>query len=273
MEPPNSPEEKMKNGVLSLTHIARLKCINNAHIINDIGTTPYHLIEPVLMKKTAKSLRQIESVSPQIIADSEPLWKSLVKRDFPDRPINQTVLRNGKKVNISSRNLYDKYFKEREAQRQNATNNIKQIVRNLNEIKNKNKVKAINRVLPSNKPKMSYNRPTTNQHAFKSSLLQKARVANKQRVRNFSQAKNNSRILNNKVELVKIGTAQKNLIKNGLYANNKPSAMMSGGNKRRIDLSTGNAGNSPDVKRQKGSDPNREKSKKSNSYIYANNVN
>ena len=274
---PDSPEEKMKNGVLSLTHIARLKCINNAHIINDVGTTPYHLIEPVLMKKTAKSLRQIESVSPQIIADSEPLWKSLVKRDFPDRPVNQPILRSGKKVNLSSRNLYDRYFSEREAQRQTATNNIKQIVRNLNELKNKNKVKAVNKVFPSNKPKLSYSKSTAGQqHPFKSSLLRKARVANKQRVRNFSQAKNNNlRIPSNKIDLVKIGSAHRNIARNDLYAG-KSSSVVTNGNKRRTDLSAASSATPtarPDVKRQKISDSSREKSKKSNTYIYARDVN
>lgn len=278
MDPPDSPEEKMKNGVLSLTHIARLKCINNAHIINDVGTTPYHLIEPVLLKKTAKSLRQIESVSPQIIADSEPLWKSLVKRDFPDRPVNQTVLRSGKKVNVSSRSLYDKYFSEREAQRQNATNNIKQIVRNLNEVKNRNKVKAVNKVFASNKPRLAHSRPASNQqHPFKSSLLQKARVANKQRVRNFSQAKNsNLRIPNSKIDLVKIGTAHRNIVRNDLRNSpgaGRPSDVTTGGSKRRTDLSAAAAPTGPDVKRQKISDSSREKSKKSNTYIYARGVN
>lgn len=185
----NNDNEKLKNGVLSLTHISRLKCINNAHFINDIGTTPYHLIAPILMKKTAKSLKQIEYDSPQIMHDSEPLWKALIKRDFPDRPLNQTTLKNGKKSNISSRTLYDKYLNDRERQRENAANNLKKIVRNLNDLKNKNKVKAINKVLPTNKRKLTNNQINGNKNSriFKSSLLQKARIVNKQRVRNFQQ--------------------------------------------------------------------------------------
>lgn len=172
------------NGILSLTHIARLKCINNAHLINDIGTTPYHLIEPVLMKKTAKSLKQMESQSPQIIKDSEELWKNLLRRDFPDRPISQ--------LDSTSRNLYDKYSMERDDQRRNAVGNLKMITKKLNDMKNKNKVKSINKVLPPVKKSRSIGSatittPTT--QVFKSSLLQKARVANKQRVRNFIQPK------------------------------------------------------------------------------------
>lgn len=173
----------MTNGILSLTHIARLKCINNAHLINDIGTTPYHLIEPVLMKKTAKSLKQIESQSPQIIKDSEELWKNLVKRDFPDRPINQ--------LNLTSRSLYDKYLVERDNQRKNAVGNLKLMTKKLNDMKNKNKVKSINKVLPPMKRTRSVTSNSNNSttQIFKSSLLQKARVANKQRVRHFTQPK------------------------------------------------------------------------------------
>lgn len=191
MDTAEIPKYNMRNGILSLTHLARLKCINNAHAINDIGTTPYHLIEPVLMKKTAKSLREMERRSPQIIKDSEMLWKSLLKRDFPDRPINQIAVQKGSKVNMSSRSLYDRYVKEREVQRENAVGNLKQITKNLNNLKNKHKVKAINRVLPTNKPKLSYHRSSTTSASanFKSSLLQKARVANKQRIRHFMQPK------------------------------------------------------------------------------------
>lgn len=253
----NSPEEKMKNGVLSLTHLARLKCINNAHLINDIGITPYHLIEPVLMKKTAKSLKQMESNSPQIIADSEPLWKSLLKRDFPDRPENQIILNNGKKMNISSRNLYDKYVKEREQQRLNATNNLKQITRNLNEIKNKNKVKTLNKILPTNKSKMVYK----SQPVFKSSLLQKARVVNKQRVRNFTNNNNSkNKVVDTNLGLVKISsnisTPQKfNNISNNRIGtklgnnNNYRRNIVKSTDKKRIDLS--NPGSNDNNKRKR----------------------
>lgn len=276
-----SLDDNLKNGLLSLTHIARLKCINNAHIINDIGSTPYHLIEPVLMKKTAKSLKQLEAKSPQIISDSEPLWKALIKRDFPDRPNNQTIFKNGKKNNIPSRILYDKYLKEREQQRLNAAHNIKQITKNLKEMKNRNKVKALNKVLPSNKPKLNYSN-NNNTHVFKSNLLQKARVLNKQRVRNFSNLSNNhNKVINTNLGLVKINKSLNNNIIKPLNNNDRKMGN-SGCNKRqRIDLS--DSKNSMDNnKRQKPTNNNlnnnlkdnnvvnKEKSKKSKSYIYIN---
>lgn len=284
---PETPQEKAKTGVLSLTHLARLKCINNAHIINDIGITPYHLIEPVLMKKTAKSLRNIESMSPQIISDAEPLWKALVKRDFPDRPDSQIIPQNGKKVSISSRNLYDKYVKEREQQRQNAASNLRQITRNLDEIKNKNKVKAINKVLPSNKPRLPYSRGNTNNtgNNFKSSLLQKARVLNKQRVRNFSQSQSKPIMHSNTIGLVKIGsasnTSSRSILSSPISSPQKPNrpipipsstpsiTKIPTSNKKRADSSSTNI---LGVKRQRinNTDP-KERTKKSKSYVYLNN--
>ena len=180
--------DKMKNGVLSLTHLAKLKCINNAHIINDIGYTPYHLVEPILKKKTAKSLKQMEERSPQIIDNSEELWAALLKRDFPDRPPIQAVLQDGKRTNITSRDLYDKYFNERETQRLNAVDNLKIMTKNLKVLKDKTKVKAVDKVLPMTIKKKRQNSSVPLTKApFKSNLLQKARMANKQRVRNFIQ--------------------------------------------------------------------------------------
>lgn len=187
----------LNKGVLSLLHIARLKCINNAHIINDIGSTPYHLIEPVLKRKTAKSLKHIESISPHIINDSEPLWKSLLKRDFPNRPNSRLILKkNGKKGFIQSRILYDKYANELEEQRKNATDNLKQITKNLNNLKNKNKLIPISEPIKSahkiSKRINNFSQPKRN---FKSSLLQKARIVNKQRVRNFQTTTINSNLI------------------------------------------------------------------------------
>lgn len=173
-------------GVISLTQLARVKCINNAHLINDIGSTPYHLIEPILVKKTAKSLKQIEEQSPHIIADSEQLWKSLISRDFPDRPLTHPVSENGRRVNMKSRKLYDKYIHDRELQRKNAVGNLRQITKNLSDMKNKNKVKSIDNFLPTKRQRVM---TISKQQPFKSSLLQKARVAHKQRVRNFVQPK------------------------------------------------------------------------------------
>jgi hypothetical protein len=263
--------EIIKNGVLSLTHIARLKCINNAHIINDIGRTPYHLIKPVLMKKTAKSLKQIEKISPQIILDSEELWKDLLKRDFPDRPINQTILKNGEKLNISSRNLYDKYSNERENQRKNAIDNYKLITKNLNDMKNKNKVKSINKILPmkSSKSQKSHStNSTSSHHTFKSSLLQKARVANKQRVRNFSQPKN---IIPNKLSTINLKNSD-NLVIINQRINNNPTDRRVISKQIQKPISSSSTSLSSSLGKRKLDTPftpiNKERLKRSNTYIH-----
>ncbi|ODV86094.1 hypothetical protein CANARDRAFT_190940, partial [[Candida] arabinofermentans NRRL YB-2248] len=131
----------------SLTQLARIKCIQNAHLINDIGIAPYHLIEPILKKKSANSLKLMELQSPQIIANSEPLWRSLIKRDFNDRPLDLITIKNGKKLKFKARDLYYKYLKERENQRLLAAENLKLITKQLTIEKNKNKIKALNHVI------------------------------------------------------------------------------------------------------------------------------
>ncbi|VEU23789.1 DEKNAAC104940 [Brettanomyces naardenensis] len=176
-----------RTGVLSLVHLARLKCIQNAHIINEIGCTPYHLIEPVLRKKTAKSLKLIEQQSPQIIPYSGPLWQSFIARDFSDRPLEQFQVRGGKRCRIPARELYEKYLEERDRQRRQAAVTLKQLTRNLTLQKNKHKVKTLDHViLPirgGRKFEVSSN-PT-----FRSSLLEKARHQNKLRCQFLSEAK------------------------------------------------------------------------------------
>ncbi|GMM32455.1 hypothetical protein DAMA08_052000 [Martiniozyma asiatica (nom. inval.)] len=174
-----SEEYPIKNGLPSLAHLARLKCIQNAHHINDVGTTPYHLIEPVLKKKTAKSLMKIEDKSPQIIIDSEPLWKSLIMRDFADK---RSYFQLEKNNNLSSRDLYYKYTKDLDEQKKQVTSQFKQLTKNLKE--RKSKVTAVNHVIvPTrrNLPKFTNNK----QSIFKNSMIEKARLSNKKRSQNF----------------------------------------------------------------------------------------
>ena len=298
----NNYNDKTINGVLSLSHIARLKCINCAHLIDDIGTAPYHLIEPILMKKTAKSLKQMEIKSPQIIPESEKLWETLLKRDFPDRPLIQfSNLNNGERIKMLSRNIYDKYLNEREIQRKNAVGNLKQLNQKLMALKNKNKVIAINKPLPSTKPKFiskNLKNHQSNTKVFKSSLLQKAREVNKQRVRNYTQVNNNnilrsmdrppiirnslnptinsSHFANNRI--VNNNTNNKN---NGNNNNNNNNGLIkiSGSNKAKVNnintikRNINGSINNDKPKRKMDTDIIRDKLKKSKNSIYIHNFN
>ncbi|KAF6011570.1 hypothetical protein HII13_002034 [Brettanomyces bruxellensis] len=166
----------------SLVFLATLKCIENVHLITDVGTTPYHLVEPVLKKKTAKALRQIELKSPHLVSQSDPIWQSLIAREFPNRPLVVEQMSSGRKVRVPSRQLYEKYAREKEEQQKEATRTFKQLTRLMNKEKEKHKVKTIDHaMLP--KRGMRLLGTSAPKPVFKSRLLEKARHQNKMRNR------------------------------------------------------------------------------------------
>lgn len=177
-------EAKPKKGVLPLTVLAKKQCSKYSHLINDIGTAPYHLVESILKKKSADSLRLMEEKSPQIIPYSEPLWQSLLERDFSDRPKTLVNLDGNKSNKFTSKKLYTNFHEEREKQRVLAVDKVKQITKRLTEGKQKSKVIAISemkhlqtRKVPrgmSNRMVSSSSSSSSTQQKFGSSLLQKA---------------------------------------------------------------------------------------------------
>ncbi|KAI1354086.1 RNA polymerase II transcription factor SIII subunit A-domain-containing protein [Xylaria sp. FL0043] len=70
--------------VKSLVELCTAVCIRNIKDITDIGTIPYAIARPILLKvDSAVQLRQIEVNSPQLAADTTEFWKRLIARDFP----------------------------------------------------------------------------------------------------------------------------------------------------------------------------------------------
>lgn len=94
-------------------------------VITDVGDAPYDLVEPVLRKMSAKQLVDIEKNSPQIKVRSDDLWRRLIMKDFPDRPVPQSRFRK----------TYSKYFKEKEAHLQNASIRLREGMKKFEEEK------------------------------------------------------------------------------------------------------------------------------------------
>lgn len=83
--------------------------------IQDIGDTPYHLVEPILRKFKCRQMLHIESISPHIARDSEPVWKHFIGRDFSDRPLPK---KNFKET-------YLRYQEEKETRLRESSNRLK----------------------------------------------------------------------------------------------------------------------------------------------------
>ncbi|KAI0842935.1 RNA polymerase II transcription factor SIII subunit A-domain-containing protein [Hypoxylon sp. FL0890] len=70
--------------VKSLTELCTAVCIKNVRDIWDVGTLPYWVIRPVLLKiENPMQLLAIEESSPNLKGDTAECWQRLVNRDFP----------------------------------------------------------------------------------------------------------------------------------------------------------------------------------------------
>lgn len=93
-----------KKGVQSLRSLALRGCIRHVNLINNVGSLPFELVEPILKKIKAEQLETIEKNCPQIRANSELLWKRLIETDFTNRVVP------GKDF----RKTYARYHKEKQ---------------------------------------------------------------------------------------------------------------------------------------------------------------
>ncbi|KAI0391658.1 hypothetical protein F5Y17DRAFT_398081 [Xylariaceae sp. FL0594] len=76
------PKDKVRK-VKSLMDLCIATCVRNLKSIDDVGSAPYKLIRPILLKvENAYQLHQIERNSPHLIEDTPELWQRLIARDF-----------------------------------------------------------------------------------------------------------------------------------------------------------------------------------------------
>ncbi|KAI0600300.1 RNA polymerase II transcription factor SIII subunit A-domain-containing protein [Biscogniauxia sp. FL1348] len=70
--------------VKSLLQLCTAVCIKNIKEITDVGSTPYSVLRPILLKvDNARQLRQLEVNSPHLEGDDAECWIRLIARDFP----------------------------------------------------------------------------------------------------------------------------------------------------------------------------------------------
>lgn len=163
----------------SLVEISTSKCIHNIGKLDDIGQTPFHLVQPILKKMTSKQLSQIEDNSPHLTPYTESIWLNLIEKDFPDRPLYQprTLARDSLMPNKS---LYFQYLKERELFRIDSTKRLRNITEELKLKKSKNSIVSVSELLrdPTVRKPRNYSYPGNSfkpyRSAAKSSILNKA---------------------------------------------------------------------------------------------------
>ncbi|KAI3407046.2 hypothetical protein KGF56_000134 [Candida oxycetoniae] len=142
---------KHPNGLPTLLHLSQVCLKRNLTQIQDVGATPYHLLEPVLLLMSSRQLNQLENLSTQLMPQSDKLWKYLIEKDFSDRPL-ELGLANAN-MDMPYKSLYYKYFEQRDEFRRNSVKRLRHMQQSLMKEKTKNKVVAVNGVLrdPSRK--------------------------------------------------------------------------------------------------------------------------
>ncbi|CAI5757610.1 unnamed protein product [Candida verbasci] len=185
-------KHKHSNGLPTLYHLTINLIKRNLSQINDIGLIPYHLLEPILVKMSSKQLSSLEEKSNQLMPYSDKIWKSLILKDFPNRPIEIKQL--NKKKTMPYKSLYYKYVKEREEYRKDSTKRLKKLNDSLMQEKARNKVIAVDDVLkdPTIKKRFDYGSNRNYRHATlpnKNTILGKARRETQSRSLIFGRQK------------------------------------------------------------------------------------
>ncbi|CAH2355672.1 hypothetical protein CLIB1423_31S00232 [[Candida] railenensis] len=194
----------------TLVELATQKCIQNIYKLNDVGSTPFHLLSPVLERMNAKQLSTIETCSPHLIPLSDTLWPNLIEKDFPDRPIYskrrpvpiRPSIRHTKgdlfDERMPNRSLYYQYSQERDAFRNDSAKRLRRITERLKQEKEAKAIVAVPTLLRDptvNSRKRMYNGTSVgrNTSSYQSNtIIGKARRELKNRSIMF-QGKNQNR--------------------------------------------------------------------------------
>lgn len=164
----------------SLVEISTSKCIHNIGKLDDIGQTPFHLVQPILKKMTSKQLSQIEDNSPHLTPYTDSLWIDLIEKDFPDRPLYQSRTLARDNGLMPNKSLYFQYLKERELFRIDSTKRLRNITEELKLKKSKNSIVSVSELLrdPTVRKPRNYSYPGNSFRPYrspaKSSILNKA---------------------------------------------------------------------------------------------------
>ncbi|OQO11462.1 hypothetical protein B0A48_03189 [Cryoendolithus antarcticus] len=118
--------------VSSLALMAQRAAIRTLPRIEDVGDTPYELLEPILRRiDNPDHLLKIETNSPHIADKSAPLWQAFIIRDIPDGKTKMLYPKNPR----SWHKVYRKLRKEEEAKKQSAEDALKRTLLGLKEEK------------------------------------------------------------------------------------------------------------------------------------------
>lgn len=119
--------------VYSLQEIAIQRLLLYTNQIQDIGTTPPHLLLPIFNKMNYKQLNSLEENQPLITQYTDLIWKNLILKDFPNYNINLSKLSLIK----SYKSLYFKHLNDMHQFKQQSIDRLRKINQSLQSKKSK----------------------------------------------------------------------------------------------------------------------------------------
>lgn len=139
---------KHPSGLPTLLHLSQLCIKRHLSQLQDVGTTPYHLLASVLSLMSAKQLDQLESLSTQLTPHSDELWKQLIVKDFPDRPVELGPLELNKLKfeKMPYKSLYYKYVKQRDDFRKDSAKRLRHLNQSMNKEKDSKKIVTVDEI-------------------------------------------------------------------------------------------------------------------------------
>ncbi|KAI0503045.1 RNA polymerase II transcription factor SIII subunit A-domain-containing protein [Xylaria bambusicola] len=128
--------------VKSLVELCTAVCVRNIKNIRDIGTMPFHIARPILLKiDSPAQLREIEKNSPQLEEDTAELWKRLIARDFPVLSAREAFVPKNPR---SWHKIYAKYQHEDAKAKEAAKELLKKAYKGLKEEKDRSTCQVVN---------------------------------------------------------------------------------------------------------------------------------
>lgn len=185
----NNYKMERKRKLPKLLEICTKQCIQSVNFLFDVGSTPFHLLRPILQKMNAKQLQQVEAKSPQIMPESDVLWSALIEKEFPDRPLIVRPRKlGGTKVfdSMPMKSLYYRYSDDRESFRKDAEERLRRITHRLKIEKSAKSIVSVPQLLKD--PTVRQRRERNNLEN-KNSILRKAIKESQNRALMFTNVK------------------------------------------------------------------------------------
>ncbi|KAI5953410.1 hypothetical protein KGF54_002782 [Candida jiufengensis] len=140
---------KHPNGLPTLLHLSQISIKRHITQLQDVGATPFHLLEPILKLMSSKQLNQLEDLSNQLMPYTDEIWSHLIKKDFPDRPTNIGPLTSTTKLKFDKmpyKSLYFKYVKQRDDFRKDSANRLRHMNNTLKKEKTMNQIVTVDEI-------------------------------------------------------------------------------------------------------------------------------